>query len=162
MDESGLVEHWRSSCARPEVAAALAAVERMVEDAIEARRPICETSGRCCRFESYGHRLYATGLETAHALSRLGDVRRGAPEVTAGEVADAIARGGCPFQVDGLCSVHTIRPVGCRVYFCDATAQEWVERTAERAHEAIRRVHDEHGIEYRYADWRAMLERFAV
>jgi len=29
------------------------------------RRPICVTSGRCCRFEEFGHRLYVTTMELA-------------------------------------------------------------------------------------------------
>src|SRR3954470_22393228 len=35
---------------------------------IDRRRPICIVSGRCCRFEEFGHRLYVTTLELATFL----------------------------------------------------------------------------------------------
>jgi len=30
---------------------------------LEKRKPLCAVSGRCCRFEEYGHRLYVTTME---------------------------------------------------------------------------------------------------
>src|SRR5262249_20557183 len=42
------------------------------------------------------------------------------------------ARGGCPYQVASLCSVHAVKPLACRVYFCDQTAQQWQQDLLER------------------------------
>lgn len=125
-----------------------------VEGEIASRQPICKTSGRCCHFEQHGHRLYTTGLETAYTVVRLQTA------LTPDALRAAIKRGGCPFQLDVLCGVHTIRPVGCRVYFCDSTAQEWMEDLAERSHKWMRDIHDAHKIEYRYGEWRSMLAMF--
>jgi Fe-S-cluster containining protein len=66
----------------------------------------------------------------------------------------------CPFQVSNLCSVHSIKPLGCRVYFCDRSAQQWQQELSERSLQEIRAIHDEHGIPYRYGEWRSMLSMF--
>jgi Fe-S-cluster containining protein len=65
--------------------------------------------------------------------------------------------GGCPFQVDKLCSVHTIRPFGCRVFFCDPTATEWQQDQYANFHSELRRLHDELCIAYFYVEWRRAL-----
>jgi Fe-S-cluster containining protein len=70
--------------------------------------------------------------------------------------------GGCPFQVRNLCGVHSIKPLGCRLYFCDKSAQQWQNDLSERLLARIRALHDEQGIEYRYGEWREMLARFAA
>jgi hypothetical protein len=57
--------------------------------------------------------------------------------------------------------VHRDRPLGCRVYFCDRSAQDWQQDLSERALAMVRAIHDRHGIEYRYGEWRTMLEKLA-
>jgi len=64
---------------------------------------------------------------------------------------------GCPFQVNGMCSVHPLRPLGCRVYFCDPDAQDWQEPVYERFLNELRQLHERSGLEYRYLEWRAGL-----
>lgn len=125
-----------------------------VAKAIESRGPACWASGRCCNFEKVGHRLYVTALEAAYTLSKLPPERR----PTMAQIAKARERGGCPFQQKNLCSVHEIKPLGCRTYFCDKSAQRWQEELTEEMHGRIRAIHDRHGLEYRYGEWRAMLE----
>jgi Fe-S-cluster containining protein len=72
----------------------------------------------------------------------------------------ALARGGCPFQVRNLCGVHAIKPLGCRVYFCDKSAQAWQGELSERLLGEIRGIHDRFAVPYRYGEWRAMLGMF--
>jgi hypothetical protein len=67
--------------------------------------------------------------------------------------------GGCPFQVGGLCSVHTIRPFGCRVFFCDATSDGWQHEQYERFHGELKRLHDELRVPYQYLEWRDALRQ---
>jgi len=53
---------------RPEV---LEAVSRLYDDVqreINARKPVCVMSGRCCRFEEYGHRLFVTFFDSEEAI----------------------------------------------------------------------------------------------
>jgi Fe-S-cluster containining protein len=142
---------WLRAARQPEVVAALESVYAYIAAQVESRRPVCEQSGRCCRFEEHGHRLYVTGLEAACTLAQLGRT------LGRDELALAKARGGCPFQIDNLCSVHAIRPLGCRVYYCDPTAQQWQEELSERALAEVRRIHERYVIPYRYGEWRAIL-----
>lgn len=136
------------------VMAELESVFADVVAAIGARGPACWASGRCCNFEKVGHRLYVTALEAAYTLSKLPAERR----PTMAQIAKARERGGCPFQQKNLCSVHEIKPLGCRTYFCDKSAQRWQEELTEEMHGRIRAIHDRHGVEYRYGEWRGMLE----
>jgi Fe-S-cluster containining protein len=133
---------------RVEVRAALDGVYQGLAGEIAQRGPRCELSGRCCRFEEYGHRLYVTTIELAAFVHGL---RQGGPAVPAWEGT------GCPFQVAKLCSVHSIRPFGCRAFFCDPTAAQWQNEVYERLHGQIKRLHDHYGIPYFYLEWRNAL-----
>jgi len=64
---------------------------------------------------------------------------------------------GCIFQQAKLCQVHGIRPFGCRIYFCDATAQGWQEEQYEIFHGRLKRLHEELAVEYYYVEWREAL-----
>ena len=152
--ESGLAAGWLAAAADPVIACELEAVYQLVRDAVDARGPACWASGRCCNFRGAGHLLYVTGLEAAFTVVGSG---RG---VGPAELDEAIGRGDCPFLKRNLCGVHGVKPVGCRVYFCDASAQDWQQDLSERALRMVREIHDRHGLEYRYGEWRAMLRRF--
>jgi Fe-S-cluster containining protein len=134
-----------SAAKRPEVREAVLRVYAQLQTEIDARKPICNASGRCCRFEEFGHRLYVTTAELAtfaHAI---------------GQASAAENPGGCPFQVNGLCGVHAIRPFGCRIFFCDSTSDAWQNQQYERFHADLKRVHEELGVPYRYVEWREAL-----
>lgn len=119
---------------------------------IDARRPLCQASGRCCRFEEFGHRLYVTTVELAAFVASL-------PERVVASPWDGT---GCPFQLDRLCSVHAARPFGCRVFFCDATATEWQNERYERFHADLKRLHEELKVPYFYVEWRAALRALGL
>jgi Fe-S-cluster containining protein len=133
---------------QPEV---LDAVEKLHGEAAAAIRqvgPRCEMSGRCCRFEEYGHRLFITTAELAAFAMRLREL----PD------RDVLTQppdgGGCRFQLDRICAVHQIRPLGCRLFFCDRTTEPRLQQVYEQFHSAIRNLHDRLGIPYRYVEWR--------
>ncbi len=146
-------ETWLRAARDPQVSGELELVYAAVAREVGRRRPTCESSGRCCRFEAWGHRLYTTGLEAAVTMVSID------PALVPGEraVADALARGGCPFQPATLCEVHRHRPLGCRVYYCDPTAREWQHALSERMLREVRTIHDRHGVPYLYAEWRFLL-----
>lgn len=140
-------DHLRAAVAaarRPDVAAAVAGVYAAVTAAVDARRPACAASGRCCHFDAYGHDLFVTTAELATFAARL----------TATPKADPA---GCPFQVGRLCGVHPIRPFGCRLYYCDPTAQQWQADLYERLHADLRSLHERLGVDYFYVEWRRAL-----
>jgi Fe-S-cluster containining protein len=114
----------------------------------------CQQSGRCCRFESFGHKLYVSGLEIAWFRLLAGD-----PPARAGDSAVGLPvidpkRDGCPYQVDGACSVHKHRPFACRVFFCQEGSDAWQTQRYEAFQLQIKRLHEELGLPYRYMEWR--------
>jgi Fe-S-cluster containining protein len=164
-----LAADWLAAVSRPAVRFALESIYNDAAAAIAARGPACWASGRCCNFEKHGHLLYVTGLEAAYTISLLGTspLRGEASGATSASFALPQLRidgnpGGCPFQSANLCTVHTIKPLGCRVYFCDRSAQEWQQELSERLLSRVRAIHEEFGIEYRYGEWRSMLRRFGT
>jgi len=149
---------WLEAVRRPEVGQRLDAIYAMIADQVVTRAPVCVASGRCCNFEAYGHRLYVTGLEAAWCVTQPTPEH---PGLTPATVAEAVTRGGCPFQVGTRCGAHAIKPVGCRTYYCDPTAQDWQEDLTERAHTMVKTLHTSIGVPYRYMEWRAMLTLLA-
>ena len=127
---------------------------------VRASRPVCTASGRCCDFARTGHDLFVTGLEVAWTLDRIPTDRA----IGGGDIDTAESRGDCPFLIaDGSisrCGVHPARPMGCRVYFCDPTREQFVQDLAERGASLVREMHDRFGIPYVYAEWRALLRCF--
>ena len=151
MDSPDLFDAVYRAAGRPEVRSAIADVYAELQGAIDARKPICNTSGRCCRFEAFGHRLYVTTIELAAFLY----------EFQTGLSLDGKWDGqGCPFQVGGLCGVHSIRPFGCRIFFCDANSTEWQNQQYERLHGEIKVLHERLQVPYFYVEWRDALERW--
>ncbi len=157
IDDKTLAAQWLAAARDPGIAGELESIYSEVARAITERGPACWASGRCCNFEKTGHRLYVTGLEAAFTVSRLNEIR-----LDAAAIEEARTRGGCPFQVTNLCGVHAIKPLGCRVYFCDRSAQTWQQELSERALMQIKALHERRSIEYRYGEWRGMLEMFAA
>src|SRR2546421_5730862 len=133
------------------------AVEKIYQDLaaqVEERRPLCIVSGRCCRFEEYGHRLYVTTLELAAFLNGFDALSKPATLTASIENWDGA---GCPFQVAKLCGVHSLRPFGCRIYFCDATSTQWQQDAYDQFHGRLKRLHEELAVPYFYVEWRQAL-----
>ena len=151
--EAGLWRLWSIAAQRPEIDDALRRFYRMLDAHVASLSPRCDLSGRCCKFDTFGHRLYVTGLEIAWLLIQL-DSDRTRPLLNAHHAA----ADGCPFQAGKLCSVHALRPLGCRVFFCDPAAQSWQSGAYEQCLADLRSLHDRDRIPYRYMEWRAGLD----
>lgn len=155
---------WRVALDHP-ASAALERVYARASDAIAARAPACWASGRCCNFARTQHRLYVTGLEAAYCLRRLdadnpATDRRALHADLRLALDHAIAQGDCPLLTGparSLCSAHTIKPLGCRLYFCDRSAEDWQHELSEQLLGEVRALHDAFDVPYRYAEWRATL-----
>ncbi|MCC6228043.1 MAG: YkgJ family cysteine cluster protein [Phycisphaerales bacterium] len=154
-NDADLAALWLGAITRDGVVRTLESIYARAASEIASRGPACWASGRCCNFERTGHRLYVTGLEAAYAITRASQ------SVTRADIDTAHARGGCPFQAHNLCGIHAIKPLGCRVYFCDRASQSWQQDLSERLLADIRALHASHAVEYRYGEWRAMLSMFA-
>lgn len=100
--------------------------------------PVCELSGRCCRFKEYGHTLFISRPEADLLLEQ------GLP---ANAVVD---EAGCPFQVQGLCTARDRRPLGCRVYYCDPNYAGVGEALSERYIARLKVLHEESATDWEY------------
>jgi hypothetical protein len=47
--------------------------------------------------------------------------------------------------------------LGCRIFFCDATRDDWQHERYERFHGDLKRLHEELGVPYLYVEWREAL-----
>jgi Fe-S-cluster containining protein len=135
---------------RPEVLEAVSRLYADVQREIDSRKPVCVMSGRCCRFEEYGHRLFVTTVELAAFVHDLRQRETNSPP-------HSWDGSGCPFQSNKMCGVHAIRPFGCRMFFCDATSTEWQNGQYEQFHARLRRLHEELNVPYFYVEWRLAL-----
>jgi Fe-S-cluster containining protein len=153
-----LLQIVSATAVRPEVRRAVARLYGQIQEATDQRRPRCVMSGRCCRFEEYGHRLFVTTMELACFHHELQAMRAG----DSSHRRSSWDGSGCPFQRSKLCSVHAIRPMGCRLFFCDATAEQWQQALYEQCHGELRRLHDELQVPYRYMEWRTALREIGM
>jgi Fe-S-cluster containining protein len=147
--EQELWAGWFDAVSDDRVADSLKQCHRRWGEQIEAKKPRCDLSGRCCHFDAYGHRLYATGLEIAWVVQGLDEAGRSRLDEASLPQMD-----GCPFQVDNLCTVHTLRPLGCRVYFCDPSSEVWQADFTEQFLGEVKAIHGQFDVSYRYIEWR--------
>ncbi len=105
---------------------------------IAAAAPVCDLSGRCCRFREYGHTLFISRPEAELLLQE--------PFPADAPVDDA----GCPYQVGNICTARERRPLGCRVYFCDPGYAGVGEQLSERYIKRLKELHDETGADWEY------------
>jgi Fe-S-cluster containining protein len=149
-----------SAATRPDLRAAVEALYAQLAQDIAARKPRCDASGKCCHFDAYGHRLYITTAELAtfvHSVQHHPVAPTPPPPPPTHLAILNPQSGGCPYQVDNLCSVHPIRPFGCRIFFCDPSATAWQQDRYEHYHAQIKRLHAQFDVPYYYVEWRAAL-----
>ena len=150
-----MVGEWLAAAKRPEVQEAIETIHEDLAQSVRQFKPLCLASGECCKFDAFEHRLYATGLEAARCVLL-------APAIALEDLHRATNDGTCPWQEGRLCTAREGRPVGCRVFFCDPRAKEWVPERAEWAHGAIKALHEQFDIPYAYSEWRAILGQFFI
>ena len=123
----------------PELHQQILELYRQVDAEVAAAGPVCEASGRCCRFKEFGHRLYISNLEAEVLLAA-------APAFEKPVSADF-----CPFQKDSLCTAREPRPLGCRIYFCDPAYQETSHAITEEYLVRLKELAVAHGLDWLYA-----------
>jgi hypothetical protein len=117
---------------------------------IADHRPLCWNRGACCHFGKFDHRLFVTPLELAHFIRHTDEpVRRPTSD-------------HCPYQHDGQCHARAARPMGCRIFHCEAVSQSWQGPLTENSLDSLRNRHDRLGVEYAYVDWINALEQLSA
>jgi hypothetical protein len=110
-----------------------------VDRQVAAAGPVCQASGRCCRFKEYGHVLYLSSLEAEVLL-------HGAPPFE-----QPVSSEFCPFQKGNLCTAREPRPLGCRIYYCDPHYQETGNRLMEESLRRLKDLAEREGLPWLYA-----------
>lgn len=103
--------------------------------------PVCQLSGRCCRFAEYGHTLFLSEPEFDMLLREAPAPSRPLDD---GET--------CPWQdLQGRCTAREARPLGCRVYFCDPRHEPHAPELSERFLARLKRMAEQHNLSWNYA-----------
>ncbi len=123
----------------PELRQRVLAIYAEADAAVAAAGPRCDASGRCCRFQEYGHTLFISNLEADVLLE------------SAPPYAKPVSGDFCPFQVENLCTAREPRPLGCRVYFCDSAYQETGTAISETFLRRLKDLAEAFGTGWRYA-----------
>lgn len=115
-------------------------VHRDLDAAIAARGPVCRLSGRCCKFEEYGHTLFLSRVERETLIA---DAPAPVRPLDDGET--------CPWQdTHGRCNAREGRPLGCRVYYCDPTYEAEAGPISEEFLGRLKRIADAAGLPWDY------------
>jgi hypothetical protein len=138
------------------------AVYADVEVALQAYRPVCNQSGRCCLFAKFGHCLFVTTPELVYFLSnyRPGSLPPDSP--TGQALIDKIEADPaelCPLQVGRLCGVRDIRPLGCRLFFCQPGSEKWGRPLYETFQQRMKAICRERSLPYAYVEWTETLAK---
>ncbi|UCG31777.1 MAG: hypothetical protein JSU68_08915 [Phycisphaerales bacterium] len=124
-----------------QVGAAVAQVLSDAEEAISYYQPMCWNRGDCCQFGAAGHKLYVTVPE----LICFDQTHPPAPVQNGADT--------CPYQREGRCTARAARPLGCRVYFCQASARWWQPTVTEEHLRRLRDIGGRFGLPHLYVEW---------
>ncbi len=119
-----------------------------LDQVVAAAGAECDNCGKCCDFDSYGHRLYVTTLEMLNFF-------RGVK----GQKVKPV-QGRCWYQNEDGCGAREFRPSGCRIFFCKGLDEAFQQDLTERALKQLRDLHTEFGSPYLYMDLRQWCERY--
>ena len=115
---------------------------------IAATGVTCALSGNCCDFEKADHRLFATGAEIERAAALLATPLA----LQAAATEPFVTEAHCPFWIKRRCTAREVRPLGCRVYFCDpAYEAEHAPAIYERYHRLLKDLLAEFDLPYAYS-----------
>ncbi len=119
----------------------LSALYAQLDAAVAERAPVCQISGRCCRFQEYGHTLFLSSIEFEYLMANAPPPIR--------PIDDGAT---CPWQDRaGRCTARTARPLGCRVYFCDPAYEGEAPVLTERFLGLLKRLAERHDRTWQYA-----------
>lgn len=109
----------------------------------------CTACGRCCDFDSFGHRLFLTTPELLYF----------AHYVTA--PLKPMTSGVCPCRIDGKCGVYPFRFAGCRVFQCKGSPEVQSDLT-EAALAQFKQLCTRFDVPYYYMDLKTALSNIPV
>ena len=111
----------------------------------ETGEQACDECGRCCDFESFGHKLFVTTLEMLYFWAGQGELD-----------FPPAANGRCPYQASEGCQARQYRPSGCRIFYCRDLSRDFQQELTEQVLARLREMHEKYHAPYYYAeltDW---------
>jgi len=99
----------------------------------------CRACGECCDLVRNKYRLYLSTLELGLVLNRM-KIDRLPPQ----------RDGRCGFQAGTTCTIHSVRPLGCRTFFCEAEGMH-LQEIYEKYLKKLRRLAERYGCEWNYS-----------
>ena len=128
---------------------ALRELYRALDADVARLGPVCALSGRCCRFEEYGHTLFLSAPEAAVLVAEAPPPSR--------PLDDGAT---CPWQdAAGRCTAREARPLGCRVYYCDPSFEGHAPELTEAYIAQLKQLVDAYGLPWDYAPLHRHLAR---
>ncbi len=101
---------------------------------------MCKACGKCCDFESFGHKLYVSSPELIYFADKLR---------ARGIKLKTMKTGICPYNVKGKCTAHEERFLGCRIFCCDGD-EDFQSDLTEYSLKIIKSICEEEEIPYQY------------
>lgn len=109
----------------------------------------CDACGKCCDFESFGHRLYVTTPEIIYLAEKLGRKN-----------IKPMPNSKCPYNnAEGKCGIHENRFAGCRIFQCKGNS-DLQSQLSEEAIKKFKSICREFDVPYRYTDLASALNSF--
>ncbi len=116
-------------------------VYQQCQKKMESLQAKCDACGKCCHFNSYGHRLYASTGELAYLKKH--------------KPLTSLSNGdSCPYLKDNLCSAREHRMLGCRIFFSQHTKAQEEEANLlyEELLKKLKELHLKYHVPWNYVD----------
>lgn len=122
-----------------DVVADLERIYRDLDEELERLGVKCSACGKCCDFGKADYALYSSTVELAY--------------LNAGQsqAAPTLEQGVCCFRDSAKCTVHEVRPLGCRTFFCDPKYKPLEQDLYHKYYRRIQSLADRHGVSWEYA-----------
>jgi Fe-S-cluster containining protein len=126
-----------------EIARRVEAIYNWLDEQIAAHQDAagkCEACGKCCDFDTFGHRLFVTSPEMIYFREKIGSKN-----------LKKISTGKCSYQAGDKCTVYEFRFAGCRIFCCKGDVRFQSDLT-EAVIKKFKALCDEFLIPYRYTE----------
>jgi hypothetical protein len=145
-----------------------------LDENIKNLDPSCSACGKCCNFDSFGHKLFITTPELLYFLKNIEPLRK-----MTGQSCPYLEDGTPPHQFvlqranlkehlkqnrsaskilpqsanwcGGKCAARNFRFAACRIFFCKADSEK-INSLSEQTIEKFKALCDEFDFPYRYID----------
>ena len=111
----------------------------------------CKACGDCCDFRVFEHIPYVTNIELKFIRAELKKNSEGCKDAACCVSTESQDLKLCPFYRDKKCIAHQLRPLSCRVYFCNQEYEKkFSSQIYEKYHQKIKELHKNNNVEYLY------------